>query len=288
MRFSVIIPVRDGAATIERAVTSCLTQDWDDLEVIVVDNGSRDRSAELVMALRDPRVRLIRLARPGRSAARNVGLNEASGDIVVFLDADDELCPDKLSRSARILANGGADAVQGATLLIDDEGGFTSVYPYQRADFYPRLLVRNSIPINSMVVRRDVCSRFPEGVEYCEDWHFWLATLKGRRISVHRHPDSIVHIRGDSTSADVATMRAFELPIFIQFKTGDLSLRWTVLRALRCLRAATDYATIEPIDYVETALQKSRLHRLTMALRIHPTLRRVFDMVLKLPTRGAR
>lgn len=286
MRFSVIVPVRDGAATIGRAIASCLAQDWTDFEVVVVDNGSTDGTAELVRAVHDPRVRLIQLAQPGRSVARNAGLDAAHGEVVVFLDADDELPFDKLSGCARAFRDD-VDALQGATLFISEDGTRSTALPYAGPDFYQRLLVRNSIPINSMAVRRSVCSRFPVGVEHCEDWAFWLDTLREKRVSVHADVDSIVHVRQGSTSADVATMRSFELPIFSKFAGEKLAPRWAIRRAVRRLRAATDYAGIPPHDYVENALQSSALHQLTQALRAHDRLRRALDMALRVAMRGA-
>lgn len=96
--FSVIIPVFNREQFIERSIRSVLTQGCTDLEVICIDNGSTDRTAEIVEALAhgDSRLRLLRQENKGRCAARNRGLEEARGEWVCFLDSDDFFHPHHL------------------------------------------------------------------------------------------------------------------------------------------------------------------------------------------------
>jgi succinoglycan biosynthesis protein ExoO len=104
-RVSVLIPAFNSAATLPRAVMSALAQDLRDLEVVIVDDGSRDETAEVArqLASGDPRVRLITLARNGgKSVAMNAGIAIARGQWIAVLDADDWYAPDRLST---LLAN---------------------------------------------------------------------------------------------------------------------------------------------------------------------------------------
>jgi glycosyltransferase involved in cell wall biosynthesis len=94
-RFSVIIPAYNGAATIRRALESVLAQTHPPEEVIVVDDGSTDASAEIVAGFGGP-IRLLRQQNRGVSAARNRGAAEATGDWLTFLDVDDLYFPDRL------------------------------------------------------------------------------------------------------------------------------------------------------------------------------------------------
>ena len=97
-RIAVVIPVHNRTLVIQRAIDSVLRQDLTDFELVVVDDGSTDGSADLVAAIPDQRVRLIRQgARHGANAARNRGVRETSAPIIAFLDSDDEFLPHKLS-----------------------------------------------------------------------------------------------------------------------------------------------------------------------------------------------
>lgn len=93
---SVVIPLYNKEAIVERSVGSVLSQSFRDFEVVVVDDGSTDRSAEIVRDINDPRIRLVSQENGGPSKARNTGVREAKGEWILFLDADDELLPGAL------------------------------------------------------------------------------------------------------------------------------------------------------------------------------------------------
>lgn len=94
---SVIMPAKNAEPWIADAIQSCLRQTWQSLEVIVIDNGSTDRTNEIARAFTSPLVRVLECTRPGASAARNDGIAASHGDFIQFLDADDVLAPEKIA-----------------------------------------------------------------------------------------------------------------------------------------------------------------------------------------------
>ena len=97
-RLSVIIPVYNSISTLERCVNSVLAQELDDIEIILVDDGSDDGSSVLCddLALKNPQIRVIHRKNGGLSAARNTGIASAQAKWLAFVDSDDALAPDTL------------------------------------------------------------------------------------------------------------------------------------------------------------------------------------------------
>lgn len=103
---SVVVPFRDAGRYLSEAIASVQSQGWSDWEMLLVDDGSTDGSADIAAAaaVGDPRLRLLRRpsdAGPSAAAARNLGIREARGDFVAFLDADDVFQPDNLESRLR-------------------------------------------------------------------------------------------------------------------------------------------------------------------------------------------
>jgi len=99
---SVVIPLYNKETYIDRAINSVLNQTFQEFEMIIVNDGSTDKSAEVVKSFTDPRIRLIQQENAGVSAARNRGIEEAKADLIAFLDSDDEWTPSFLETVLRL------------------------------------------------------------------------------------------------------------------------------------------------------------------------------------------
>ncbi|MCK1719959.1 glycosyltransferase [Bradyrhizobium sp. 141] len=180
---SVVIPAKNAAAYVGETIASALTQ-GDVAEVIVVDDGSTDDTVAIVRAVRDSRLRLIHNESAGVSAARNLGARYASGEWLLFLDADDRLRPGAVT--ALLAAARGAPRavlVYGDYNTIDSEGrqiGRRDLLKGRRkpsGDVLSRLAAGNFIVNGGIALARAEAFRaiggFDTSLRYCEDWHCW-------------------------------------------------------------------------------------------------------------------
>lgn len=120
---SVLMPMRNAQAFVREALLSILSQDYSDLEVVVIDDGSTDRSRAVVESLGDPRVRVLNGPQRGISAAFNCALQAAQGAIIMRCDADDRYPPGRLAHQVAFLDRSPEyGAVCGAYRSIDDGG----------------------------------------------------------------------------------------------------------------------------------------------------------------------
>ena len=113
MEISVIIPVYNKEAYVERCFRQLMAQDFDSFEVVAVDDGSTDRSGEICdeMAQQDQRIRIIHTENGGVTAARRRGMEESQGRYIMFVDSDDELLPGALRTMHQAIEESGADEV---------------------------------------------------------------------------------------------------------------------------------------------------------------------------------
>lgn len=120
---SVIIPCYNGASFIEETIQSVLNQTYRNLELLVVDDGSTDNSAELIkkLAMQDSRVIYLHQKNAGVSNARNTGIKHAKGDILSFLDADDWMYPENIGEKVNCLVEHDSDMVFSWTEVTDQE-----------------------------------------------------------------------------------------------------------------------------------------------------------------------
>ncbi len=117
--FSVVIPLYNRAAIVGDTIQSVLAQDWQDFEIVVIDDGSRDNPRPAIEAVGDKRVRYIRQDNAGGGAARNNGIEAARGRYIAFLDSDDLFLPGKLSIMARALKNDDGRTVLYSRMKVD-------------------------------------------------------------------------------------------------------------------------------------------------------------------------
>lgn len=183
---SVVVPMHDGAATIDRALEAALGQTLAPCEVIVVDDASGDDGPARVAAVaaRDPRVRLTRLgSNLGPSTARNLGWHVARGEWVAFLDADDWWHPRKLELQVAAMQRHPEWVLCGHRWVAAPGPDFATrdvAVVGERALGLRSLAVRNRLSTPTVMVRRDVAERFDARRMHAEDWDLWLRIVAAR------------------------------------------------------------------------------------------------------------
>jgi glycosyltransferase involved in cell wall biosynthesis len=197
IRVSIVIPCFNHAHFLADAIASAVNQSWRDCQVVVVDDGSTDDSAEV--ARRFPSVTLVRQPNRGLAAARNAGLQASDGDIVIFLDADDRLWPDAARVAvAAFEANRDAAMVFGHCRVIDATGVASPVTTVNvRACAYEDLLRDNSIWTPAMAAFKrtvlDVVGVFDEDNSPAADYDLYLRI--SRLYPVVSHGATVVDYR---------------------------------------------------------------------------------------------
>lgn len=185
---SIIIPSYNHARYIGDAIQSVLKQKYRDFEIIVVDDGSTDRTRQVVEQFGDA-VRYIWQENRGLSAARNTGIRAARGELIGLLDADDIYLDQYLSTLVPVLqSNPDASAVYCGFQFVDEKKqllpqvGKRVVPPEQ---FYSSLIEGNFIIAQCMLVRRSTyeqVGQFDENLRACEDWDMWLRIAREHQV----------------------------------------------------------------------------------------------------------
>ena len=119
---SVIIPVYNGGKTIKRCLKSVLGQSFGDIEIIIVNDGSTDNTADIIREFDDSRIRVLTVPNSGQGFARNKGIEVSAGEYLAFVDADDEIESDMLEKMYAAAKRTGADVIQCNILDIYPDG----------------------------------------------------------------------------------------------------------------------------------------------------------------------
>jgi glycosyltransferase involved in cell wall biosynthesis len=254
MRFTVIIPLYNKRAFVVQAVQSVLAQEYIDFELLVVDDGSTDGSAELIEEqVNDPRLRIIRQDNLGGSGgqARNTGMTDAQGEWFAFLDADDMWLSNHLTELAAIAEHVGQPALISTTPQELSEG--TVVKPDLRAkstihsgNYF--VSAGGQIGLNntsSTAIHRDIFERIGGfiNVRSGEDLEYWArAALQFPYVSSNR--ETSVYYRGTMGTMEQLEVQSKGKQQPVPVKLQDVSPSLAML----CEKAANDPALFERDD----------------------------------------
>ena len=179
--FSVIVPLYNKEREVESTLRSVLAQTYQPLEIVVVDDGSTDRSAEIVESLGSPLIRLIRQSNAGECAARNMAMSEARGEWFALLDADDEWKPEFLEEVAAMIEEWPDCGIYSTAFdIVSPTGRVRGNCPTERGvvdNFWRESMTRYvTIPSATVLSRKAVeqLGGFPEGMKMGGDQWMWI------------------------------------------------------------------------------------------------------------------
>ncbi|WDV07469.1 glycosyltransferase [Lysinibacillus irui] len=212
MKVSIITPVYNAEKYIDNSIESVLNQTYQDFELIIVNDGSTDNSAQNIKKyLFDSRIKYYLQENKGESAARNKGIEEAQGEFIAFLDADDLYQPTKIEEQINYFNQyKDIDVVYTDVQIIDEKGRNQGVLKSEEIistqdNFLANMLYRQLIPGPAAIMLRRKCIesgiRYPENYSNAEDYlftiqlsqHFNFGYLPKKLYSYRRHDSNLTN-----------------------------------------------------------------------------------------------
>ncbi len=231
---SVIVPAYNAERTILETIASIQWQTFSDFELIVINDGSTDRTLERLSTIEDVRLKVFSYENAGVSIARNRGLQHATGDFITFIDADDLWTPNKLELQLAALEQcPQAGVAYSRTYFMDEPGKTFHVdnSPLPEGDVYAKLLTKNFLlsPGSNPLIRRQALESvngFDSSLTHGEDWDLYLR-LASQWLFVAIHQPQVFYRQSfTSASSQVEVMEQNSLKVIEKaFQAAPLTLK---------------------------------------------------------------
>lgn len=270
-KISVIIPIYNGESTIRETIESILNQTCTDFEIIAIDDGSTDRTVEVVRSIQDHRIKLFSYPNGGQAASRNRGMERASGEYFAFIDADDLWTPDKLETQLKALEENPEAGVAYSWVDYIDEsnqyvrsGGRLKV----NGDAYAHLLLTDFLENGSNpLVRReaiDQVGNFEETLPPSEDWDLWIRLAAAYDYVCVPHTQILYRISSTSQSSNVERVEASCRRVLDRAFSAEAAQKWQHLKAqsLANLYQYLTYKSLENLHDPQRAKVASRFFKM--------------------------
>lgn len=288
---SVIIPVYNGARTVLETVQSVLAQTFTHFELIIINDGSSDRTLELLETVDDSRVRIFSYKNGGLPVARNRGIEQSQGQYITFIDADDLWTPTKLADQLMALQNNpDAGLAYSWTLTMDDKTG--ALHPGKfvsfKGDVHGQMLLSNFIASgsNAMLTAEAIqnVGEFDAALTSCEDWDYWLRVAARWPFVVVPKPQILYRQSSSAMSSKVDVMEHNHMVVHRRaFQKAPLHLKKLESRSL-----ANEYQFLAQLALTHvdnaTGLQVA-WDKLSKAIQFHPPIifsRKSITLITKL------
>ncbi|HEY9850634.1 MAG TPA: glycosyltransferase [Leptolyngbyaceae cyanobacterium] len=264
---SVIIPVYNGEKTIRETIESVLNQTFTDFELIVIDDGSQDKTVEIVSSIRDERLKIFSYPNSGVSISRNRGISHVSGEYISFIDADDLWTEDKLELQLKALKENSQAAVAYSwTKCIDESGNFSrrGSHISVTGDVYAKLLLIDFIENGSNpLIRKQALTEvgeFDASVTPSEDRDMWLRLAAKYHFVAVPSPQILYRQSDNSASANIAKQKVASLKVIEKaFERTPASLQYLKRYSVGNIYKGLTFKALEGNPHPKQGLIAARL-----------------------------
>jgi glycosyltransferase involved in cell wall biosynthesis len=200
---SIVMAAYNEEKFIGEAIESILNQTYPHFEFIIINDGSTDKTEEIILSFSDPRIKYIKNEINLKLiASLNKGLSLATGKYIARMDSDDVSIPQRLEKQVHFMESNPEVGISGAQLIVFGSEDTTMNYPLEHEDIKLRLLITSCFPNNLVIFRRELMQQFKmsftAGYHHAEDYKFWtqwVQVTKGANL-----PDYLVKYRFHASS----------------------------------------------------------------------------------------
>lgn len=253
-KVSIIVPMYNIEQYLSSCIESIINQDYENIEVLLVNDGSTDRTGAIAksFALKDERIKYLEKENGGSSSARNFGLANSTGEWIMYVDGDDWIQPDMVSKMIETAGNAGADVVIGDLKFVYPDYSYDAKgidWTNNKNESLKRYLASVWTTLCGTMQRRELYDRYalrsPENVAYCEDFHLMSRMCYYARKVVHisesfynyrQQEASITHQMNPKTQQDEIWVYLDTIEFFKNKGIYDLlkeQLGWRSIKALQ-------------------------------------------------------
>lgn len=218
-RFSIIIPTYNRRKLLQRAVESVLAQNYDNWELIIVDDGSIDHTKEYVYSIKNDRVQYYYQENNGESSARNLGLKKSKGQYICFVDSDDKILPNYLKLFSININDKVNMLCCGVRLQWEDRNKNIDIVPSNNNKKFIKQVLTGHFNLMPFCFKKNITNLFSEDVEMGEDFMFIVPLVANNTTLIIDEIQCVVY-----EHAGRFTRSKYETPRIDEFKKSSIDI----------------------------------------------------------------
>jgi len=233
-RVSIVTPSYNQAQFLDETIQSVLSQDYPNIEYIIVDGGSQDGSVEIIQRYSDRLAWWVSEPDRGQTDALNKGFSRVTGDILAWINSDDTYLPGAISDAVAFLQkNPDVGMVYGDAHLVDENGQFMGVFPARQTDYHRLMRGFVHIPQQSAFFRANLWKQvgpLDQTIYFAMDYDLWVRLAKVSKLVYYPRLWANFRLQGQAKSV-ISDHRCYPDMLRIHRREGGNWLSWLRLKA---------------------------------------------------------